>query len=372
MRVLVLASFAPSLINFRGQLIADMVQAGHEVVASAPGSDDAVAAQLAARGARYQPAPIQRTGLNPLFDVWSIARLTGLLRELRPEVLFSYTHKPVIYGSLAARLARVPQVFAMITGLGYAFTEGRQLGRCVLREVTTRLYRTSLRSAAGVFFQNPDDLAEFRRLAIVSDRHRLIRVNGSGVDVDRFAYAPPASGPPTFLLIARLLRDKGIGEYVEAARLLRARHPQARFRLLGAADTNPAAIAPAEIERWHAEGVIDYLGEAPDVRPFLHDSTVYVLPSYREGTPRTVLEAMACGRAVITTDAPGCRETVTPGDNGFLVPVGDAPALAEAMERFILEPELARSMGLRSRALAEEKYDVRRVNAVMLGAMGLA
>jgi glycosyltransferase involved in cell wall biosynthesis len=365
--------FAPSLINFRGQLIADMVDAGHEVIAAAPGRQPEVAARLAERGARYLPAPIQRTGLNPLFDAWSIARLGALMRQLRPELLFSYTHKPVIYGSLAAQLARVPQVFSMITGLGYAFAEGRQLGRCALRAVTTRLYRTSLRSASGVFFQNPDDLAEFQRRAIVGARHRLIRVNGSGVDVDHFSQVPLPAGPPSFLLIARLLRDKGIGEYVEAARRLRARHPAARFRLLGPADSNPGAIAPAELERWGAEGVIDYLGETADVRPFLADSTVYVLPSaYREGTPRTVLEAMACGRAVITTDAPGCRETVTPGDNGFLVPVGDAAALAAAMERFILEPGLAAAMGARSRSLAEQKYDVRCVNAVMLDAMGLA
>lgn len=372
MKVVVLGSYAPSLINFRGPLISAMVEAGHTVIGCAPGRDPAIAAALAARGAHYLPAPIQRTGTNPLFDVWSVGRLVGLLSRLRPDLVFAYTHKPVIYGAIAARLARVPRMFAMITGLGYAFTEGRQLSRRVLRQVTTTLYRTSLRSAAGVFFQNPDDLAEFRRLAIVSERHRLIRVDGSGVDLDHYGYAPPRIGRPVFLLIARLLRDKGIVEYAEAARRLRARHPEAVFRLLGPADGNPAAIAPAELASWQAEGVIEYLGEAADVRPHLHASTVYVLPSYREGTPRTVLEAMATGRAIVTTDAPGCRETVIAGENGFLVPVGDPGALAEAMERFIRTPELALSMGARSRQIAEEKYDVRRVNAVMLEAMGLA
>jgi glycosyltransferase involved in cell wall biosynthesis len=372
MKVVVLGGYAPSLINFRGQLIEDMVRAGHSVTGCAPGMNPEVAAALAARGAVYLPSPIERTGLNPALDAWSIASLAGLLRRLRPDVLFAYTHKPVIYGSVAARLARVPRVFAMITGLGYAFTEGRQLGRRLLRALTTGLYRASLGSAAGIFFQNPDDMAEFARLAIVSERQNLIRVNGSGVDVEHFSCSRPPLEPPTFLLIARLLRDKGIVEYVEAARRLRARHPQARFRLLGPTDSNPAAIPAGELEAWRAEGVIDYLGETKDVRPHLTDSTVYVLPSYREGTPRTVLEAMACGRAVVTTDAPGCRETVTPGDNGFLVPVGDAPALALAMERFILNRDLALSMGARSRALAEQKYDVRRVNAVMLQAMGLA
>jgi glycosyltransferase involved in cell wall biosynthesis len=372
MKVVVLSSYAPSLINFRGQLIEDIVQAGHSVVACAPGSHPETAAALAQRGAGYLSAPIRRTGLNPILDAWSIARLTGILRRLRPELVFSYTPKPVIYGSIAARMAKVPRVFAMITGLGYAFTEGRQVGRCVLRQITTRLYRASLSSAAGIFFQNPDDMAEFQRLAIVSERHNLIRVNGSGVDVSHFSFSPPRIEQPSFLLIARLLRDKGIVEYVEAARLLRARYPAARFRLVGATDSNPAAIALSELERWRAEGVVEYLGEAADVRGHLADSMVYVLPSYREGTPRTVLEAMASGRAIVTTDAPGCRETVAPGENGFLVPVGDAAALADAMERFILRPELALAMGARSRELAEQKYDVRRVNAVMLAAMGLA
>jgi glycosyltransferase involved in cell wall biosynthesis len=372
MKIIVLGSYAPSLINFRGRLIEEMVQAGHSVVACAPGSDPDTQAALAARGARYLSVPIERTGLNPLRDAWSIARLTRVLRKVRPDLLFSYTHKPVIYGSIAARLAGVPQVFAMITGLGYAFAGGRQLRRCMVREVMTLLYRASLRSATGIFFQNRDDLADFQRLAIVSGRHKLIRVNGSGVDVDHFRYAPPAIEPPVFLLIARLLRCKGIVEYVEAARRLRARFPEARFRLLGPTDSNPDGIAARDLERWQGEGLIEYLGAAADVRPHLRASTVYVLPAYREGVPRTVLEAMATGRAIVTTDAPGCRETVIGGANGFLVPVGDVPALADAMERFIRRPELALEMGAKSRALAEEIYDVRSVNAVMLDAMGLA
>jgi glycosyltransferase involved in cell wall biosynthesis len=177
--------------------------------------------------------------------------------------------------------------------------------------------------------------------------------------------------PPTFLLIARLLRDKGIVEYVEAAKRLRAGHPNARFRLLGPMDPNPAGLSADVLERWRAEGAIEYLGEAADVRPHLRACTVYVLPSYREGMPRTVLEAMAVGRAIVTTDAPGCRETVVEGENGFLVPPRDVGALADAMRRFIVEPGLAIAMGQRSRAIALQRFDVHRVNAVMLEAMGL-
>ncbi|HEX2479372.1 MAG TPA: glycosyltransferase, partial [Geminicoccaceae bacterium] len=218
MRVVVLGSYAPSLINFRGQLIADMVRAGHAVIACAPGNDAAVATALGERGATYQPVPLQRTGLNPLADARSMVELARMLRRLRPDLLFAYTSKPVIYGTIAARLARVPRVFAMISGLGYAFTGSGELARRLTRQVTSALYRASLRATDGVFFQNPDDLDEFRRRAIVSDRQKLFRINGSGVDTTHYRCSAPPLEPPTFLMIARLLRDKGIYEYVQAAR----------------------------------------------------------------------------------------------------------------------------------------------------------
>jgi glycosyltransferase involved in cell wall biosynthesis len=372
MKVVVLGSYAPSLINFRGRLIEEMVAAGHTVVGCAPGSHAEVARALAERGAGYQPVALRRTGLNPLLDAWSVLRLAEALRRLRPDLLFAYTSKPVIYGAMAARLAGVPAIFAMISGLGYAFVDGGGLARDLMRRLISTLYRTSLRHADGIFFQNPDDLADFRRLAIIGARHKTIRVNGSGVDTGYYRFSPPRLEPPTFLLIARLLKDKGIFEFVEAARRLRVRHPHARFRLLGPRDSNPAAISTRDLESWRAEGVVEYLGEAADVRPHLAETTAYVLPStYREGVPRTLLEAMSTGRALITTDTPGCRETVLPGENGFLVRPGDAAALAEVMERFIVRPDLAVSFGRRSRALAEDLFDVRKVNAVMLEAMGL-
>jgi glycosyltransferase involved in cell wall biosynthesis len=372
MKVVVLGSYAPSLINFRGRLIEEMVAAGHSVVGCAPGSDVKVARALAERGATYLPVSLRRTGLNPLLDAWSVVRLAETLRRLRPDVLFAYTAKPVIYGALAARMAGVPAVFALISGLGYAFVEGRGVARKLMRHLVSTMYRASLRHADAIFFQNPDDLEDFRRLAITGDGQRAIRVNGSGVDVGHYRFAPPTLEPPTFLLIARLLKDKGIVEFVEAARRVRARHGEARFRLLGPTDTNPAAIPASDLEGWQAEGAIEYLGEAEDVRPYLTDSTTFVLPTvYREGMPRTLLEALSTGRAIITTDAPGCRDTVLPGENGFLVPAGDVGALAQAIERFVVQPDLAVTFGERSRALAEERFDVRKVNAVMLEAMGL-
>ena len=370
-KVVVIGGFAPALISFRGDLIAAMASAGHEVIACAPGEHPEVAAALRARGARYLPVKFDRSGTNPLADLSSLLDLRQLFRQLRPDLVLAYTAKAVIYGAGAARLAGVPHIFAMITGLGYAFIEGRELKRRILRQMTTRLYRASLAGCDAILFQNGDDLEDFRRAGIVAAGKRLIRVDGSGVDVEHYGFAPVPPGPPTFLLIARLLRDKGIVEYVEAARRLRAAHPAARFCLLGPMDPNPAGLSAAMLDGWRAEGAIEYLGEAADVRPHLRASSVYVLPSYREGMPRTVLEAMATGRAIVTTDTPGCRETVVEGDNGFLVPPRDAGALAEAMRRFIAQPELAVAMGKRSRRIAEQRFDVHRINAVMLEAMGL-
>jgi glycosyltransferase involved in cell wall biosynthesis len=367
----VIGGNAPALISFRGDLIAAMAGAGHEVIACAPGPNPEVAEAMLARGARYLPLKLDRAGINPLADLSSMLGLRQLFRQLRPDLVLAYTAKAVIYGAGAARLAGVPHIFAMITGLGYAFIDGRELKRRILRQVTTRLYRASLAGCEAILFQNRDDLEDFRRTGIVAPGKTLIRVDGSGVDTAHYAFSPAVPEPPTFLLIARLLRDKGIVEYVEAAKRLRAEHPQARFRLLGPLDPNPAGLSAAVLENWRAEGAIEYLGEAEDVRPHLRESTVYVLPSYREGMPRTVLEAMAIGRAIVTTDVPGCRETLVEGDNGFLVPARDVGALASAMQRFITQPELAITMGARSREIAEQRFDVHRVNAAMLEAMDL-
>jgi glycosyltransferase involved in cell wall biosynthesis len=370
-KVLILSAFPRSLVLFRGALIREMVDAGHDVVACAHGEDVNVGAQLASWGASYHPIYLHRTGINPLADVWSVVALWRAFTHLRPDILLAYVAKPVIYGSFAARLAGVARIFCIIEGLGYAFTEGKELRRRVLREVVIRLYRASLRYADLTFFLNPDDMREFKTRRILSEGQRVLRVNGTGIGLEAFPYAHALPDQPVFLMIARPQRDKGIFEYVAAARLIKQSFPEARFRLLGGFDSNPSAISEEQVRAWQREELIEYCGQAMDVRPYLRDCTAYVLPSYREGIPRTTLEAMATGRAVITTDAPGCRETVVNGDNGFLVAPRDPLALAEAMERFITHPELAVSMGRRSRQLAEERFDVRKVNAIMLEAMGL-
>jgi glycosyltransferase involved in cell wall biosynthesis len=371
--VFILASLGSSLVNFRGPLISALVARGHQLHAAAPEltEDTATAEWLLGKGVTCHDVPISRAGLNPFADLRALLALTLLMRRVSPDAFIGYTIKPVIWGTLAAWMAGVPQKFALITGLGYAFTGKVQGKRALIQRAVRWLYAQALRRASLVFFQNPDDEAEFMRLNLIPAGLPTHVVTGSGVDTNAFLSAPIPTGPTKFLLIARLLGDKGIREYAAAAEKLSALNPEVEFHLVGGHDLNPDAIRPDEIRAWQEAGHIVWHGELEDVRPAITAAHVYVLPSYREGTPRTVLEAMAMGRPIITTDAPGCRETVIDGENGFLVPVRDVQALAQAMQRFLDEPTLVLSMGQRSREIAEDKYDVHKVNAVMLKAMGL-
>lgn len=373
MKVMVVGGWAPSLLSFRGVLLEEMVARGHEVTACAagdePGEEPEVERELGRIGVTYRSVPLARASIDPRRDLHAVRALRRLCTEIRPDVLLAYTVKPVIYASLAARTAGVPSRNAIITGLGYAFGASNLKQRLVGGLVHV-LYRAALSGARTVFFQNPDDLDLFLKRGLVR-RHKTVLLNGSGVDLDHYKVSSPPSGPTTFLLIARLLNDKGIIEYVEAARRIKRERSDARFQLVGPFDPNPSGIDRAQVNAWEREGVVEYLGRSRDVRPHLANCHVYVLPSYREGTPRSVLEAMSTGRPIITTDAPGCRETVVEGSNGFLVPIRDPEALAGAMRRFLDDPALPARMGIASRRLAEAKYDVHKVNAVILDELGL-
>lgn len=371
MRFLLVAGFAESILTFRGPLIEALLARGLAIHVAAPdltaGGD--IRQALEAKGLTVHSIPMLRTGTNPLTDLKTFWALWRVISRVQPQFVLGYTIKPVIYGSLAAWLAGVPQRFALVTGLGYAFQGEGQRGR--LQALVQRLYALALSRVDKVFFQNPDDEALFRQRGILAAGTPSCVVNGSGVDVGSFTVAPLPPGPPRFLLVGRLLGDKGVREYAEAARRVHALYPGVRFALVGWIDSNPNSITQAELDTWVNEGSVEFLGRLSDVRPAIADSSVYVLPSYREGTPRTVLEAMAMGRAIITTDAPGCRETVVDGDNGVLVPVKSVDALEQAMLTFVNDPDLAALMGRRSRQIVEEKYDVHKVNAVMLEEMGI-
>lgn len=370
MRVIVLSSFAFSLVNFRGALLRSMVAAGHEVIAVSPDHDADVERTLAEMGVRHVRVALARASANPLADLATLARYVALILQIRPGLVLAYTQKPIIYGGLAARLAGGVPFYALMSGLGYSFGQD---ARPLLRRIVRTLFRHSVRRARMIFVFNGDDRREMLAQRIIDQRSPVLQVLGSGIDVAHFPHRPLPGGPPGFLMVARLMRDKGLYEYVEAARMVRSRWPGTRFGLLGRIDAqNPTSVREDVVMRWQAEGLIDYLPETRDVRPHLAAATVFVLPSYhREGLPRTILEAMATGRAIVTTDMPGCREPVCEGVNGFLVPPQDAAALAISMERFLIDPALAARMGEASRRRAEAEYDVHKVNAMLLQAMGL-
>lgn len=365
--IVVLASYAPSLILFRAPLLAALTRRNYRVVAAGPPCAD-TAQKLRAMGVEYVGVAGSRTGLNPVRDVSYFLRLTALLRRLRPVAIISYTAKPVIWGSLAARAARVSRRLAMVTGIGSILAD-RDRAASGLARILMLLYRVALGACHRVAFQNPDDLAEFVEHGLVA-RDKCFQVNGSGVQLEHFKETP-VSQQPVFLLIARLIADKGIREYAGAARALKQRFPAARFRLVGWFDENPTALRKEEVDEWVALGYIEYAGHLTDVRPEIAAAMVYVLPSYREGTPRTVLEAMAMGRAIVTTDVPGCRQTVQDGCNGYLVPARDVDALTSALERFLMNPSLAVTMGQRSREIALSKFDANKVALHLVEGFGL-
>jgi glycosyltransferase involved in cell wall biosynthesis len=367
-KIMIIAGLGYSLLNFRRELMEEWLIRGHRVIAAAP--DSRVKKQITSMGIRYHDIPLKRMDLNFLNDLKLLFSLIILLMKEKPDYLFLYTAKPVIYSSWAAFFFRKIKVFSMITGLGIIFSDssGKQT---FLKRLITIMYRTALKRNEKVFFQNRDDISEFVKLRIV-EADKAVQVNGSGVNLDWFQKSELPVKPISFLLIARLIWPKGIMEYVEAARRLKQSYPEVKFRLLGSFGTGRQAVKESDVEQWTSEGIIEYLGRTDDVRPVIAGSSVFVLPTaYREGIPRTILEAMAMGRAVVATDAPGCREAIVEGFNGFLVPVIDSRALAGAMERFILEPRLAEEMGSESRRIAEAKFDVHKVNSVIIGEMGL-
>lgn len=371
MRFALITSQAFSVSNFRGPLITALVAQGVEVFAIAPDFDEQTRASVRLLGAVPVDCYLSRTGMNPLRDILSVLRLMVLLRRLKVEVSLAYFIKPVIFGNLAAFFVRVPQRFCMIEGLGYVFTppgDHEPVTRRILRMLVSLLYKLSLKHAHRVFLLNQDDIAEMLNRGLV--RHaQVVKLNGIGVDLTQWMPTPAVSPPITFLLAARLLREKGIVEYAEAARIVKSKYPDTRFILLGSVDPNPGSLNAEEVSKWVTERLLEWPGHVP-VKSWMTQASVYVLPSYREGVSRSTQEAMAMGRAVITTDAPGCRETVVDGLNGFLVPVRESVALAEAMMRFIKQPALIETMGKASRMLAEERFDVHKVNAIMLATMG--
>lgn len=346
--------------NFRGDLIRKIIESGYEVIVTGPNRDNVE--KIEALGARFVEIPMNKNGVNPLKDLEYQNALCDLFKKEKPDVTLGYTSKPVIYGSIAAKKAGVGHIVAMVTGAGYAFTAQTKKAK-VIKAIMSVLYKRAFRCADVAIFQNNDDKAQFVNEHLVAEEKCRV-VNGSGVNTERFPVVPYPE-QMTFFMLSRVMYSKGIREYLKACEIVKEKHPEVRCMLLGACEGIQDSLSEADLKSYIDRGIIEHFGETDTVADYYKQCSVYVLPSYREGTPRTVLEAMSMGRAVITTDAPGCRETVKNGETGFLVPVKDADALAEKMLAFIENPQWVSEMGAKSAAYCRQKFDVNKVNKDM-------
>lgn len=356
LRIALVCNTAWAIYTYRRGLLRMLTARGAEVTILAP--RDRTFEPLADMGCRCVELPVASKGTDPRQDLKTLAALYRAYRTTRPHIVFHYTIKPNIYGTLAAMLARVPSI-AVTTGLGYVFIQKSRTA-----QVAKRLYRLAFRFPREIWFLNQDDHAAFMQEKLLAHPDRARRLHGEGVDLDEFALAPlPAREDFVFILIGRLLWDKGVAEYVEAARRLKARFAHVRFQLLGPVGVdNPSAISRTDVALWEAENIVEYLGEAHDVRPFIAAADCVVLPSYREGVPRTLMEASAIGRPIVATDVPGCREVVEHGVTGLLCEVKSADSLAQALERMLTLPAAERTaMAQRGRAKVAREFDEKNV-----------
>jgi glycosyltransferase involved in cell wall biosynthesis len=371
-RLAFISNQAFSIHNFRGPLIRELTSRGIIVYTLAPDFDERSNAAIKNLGAHPIKISMSRTGLNPLRDLFDLGLLIRQLRTLDIDTTIACFIKPVIYGTIAAKLCGVQNRFAMIDGAGYVFNDGENLkySRKILRHLVTWLYRLALNHVNRLFMMNRDDQELFVKTKMVEPQ-KVVLFNGTGVDLKYFNMCPPFADSLCFIMIARLLREKGVYDYVTAARIIKSKHKDVRFILLGAIDSNPGSLSISEVNGWVNEKIIEYPGQVLDVRPWIAQASVFVLPSYREGLPRSTQEAMAMGRPIITTDAIGCKETVEEGINGFKIPVRNPEALAKTMLLFIEQRDLIDKMGTASRQIAEKKFDVNQINTKILSEFGI-
>lgn len=357
-KIVVIGHNNPMTINFRGDLIRDLISKGYWV--SVVGPDMERVDEMLALGIdSFEAIPMERTGTSIIGDLKYTLALRRYLKKVEPDIVFGFTIKPVIYGSIAAKSAGVKNINSMLTGIGYLFVSD-SLKAKVVKQIAKFLYKIGLGCATNVIFQNKDDLREFVDSGLVN-KAKCHLVNGSGVDMVRFQPAPYPE-QLTFFMTSRLLYSKGTMEYFKAAEIVKQKYPKVRFVILGAIDTKADCIPIEVVKPFFDNGIIDYLGTSNNVAGMLTQSSVYVLPSYREGVPRSVMEAMAMARPIITTDVPGCRETVIDGENGFLIPPMNIEALAEKLEWFVLNQGKIEQMGEKSYQICKQKFEISVIN----------
>ena len=362
LKILLFANTDWYLYNFRLSLAKDLRAQGHEIILlSPPGSFQK---HLQENGFQWISFPFSRQGINPFYEIWTLWQLIRIYHKVRPDIVHHFTIKPVIYGSLAAHLLRIRRIINSITGLGHLFIDSSPVTR-LLRILAKQLYRISLRNTQAIF-ENPEDRDIFikNRLLKTEQSHLIL---GTGVDVEKFRPSNKHNDVPIVLFSSRLLATKGIREYMEAVRTLKQNGFKARFVLAGKTDPgNPASVMDEQIESWDQSGLVEWWGWQEDMPSTLAQTDIFCLPSYREGVPNALLEACACGLPIVTTDVPGCRDVVTHGVNGLLVPVRNAFALANALETLLASPDLRQAMGTAGRETAINKFSITKVNAETL------
>jgi glycosyltransferase involved in cell wall biosynthesis len=366
-RILVLSSLDHSLINFRGDFIKSLVKEGYEVYAGAPEFRKEKLKEVKDLGAIPVSYYLQRTGLNPFNDLKTIFNIKKIIQEHNIDLVYPYTVKPVIYGSIAANMNKTP-VISLITGLGFAFT-GLTFKARTLQRLNEFLYKLSIRKNKIIIFQNSDDYQLFLDRKIISKNHKIGFVSGSGVNLEQFKTRVNENSTDviSFIIVARLIKEKGIALFIDAAQTLKAKYPKAEFHIIGAPENSPSAVKLEKLNMLHDEGIIIYHGLQHNIPEHLFKRDIFVLPTYyREGVPRSILEALSVGMPVITTNTPGCKETVINGKNGFLIKPQDLDELINAMEYFLVNKEKIKEMGINSRNYAKERFDVNLINKNLL------
>lgn len=359
MKILLIGNQAGTILLFRKKLIEKLVAKGVSVHTLTMDNDVEKFNQIAKLGAVPEQYYFSRSGMNPLSDLKNTISLSKKIKSIQPDVVFCFFPKPVIFGTLAARIAGIKKIYDLLEGLGFCYTAHLRkdsFKKKLLKKIQTFLYKLTLPRAKKVLFLNPDDYQDL----IIENQIALTDaevIGGIGVDLCDYPYSAPPITNIHFGMVSRLLIEKGVREFVEAAKIVKSKHPAIEFSIAGAIDDNPGGITREQLNLWKKEGHVSFLGQISDVKNYLCQLSVFVLPSYREGIPRSTQEAMAIGRAVITTDVPGCRETINHGINGFMIPPWNAEVLAEAMIFFIENPEQIMTMGIESRRIAEEKFD---------------
>lgn len=376
MKVVMIGTLASSFYGFRADLIRAMREKQYTVYAFTSEYTDTDLKKIESLGAIPMTYELNRGGLNPLSDIVATYKLSKKIREIKPDLVFSYFSKPVIFGTIAAKLAKVPKVIGMLEGLGYTFTQQPEgLGKKIelIKKVQVLLYKFALPQLDKLIFLNPDDPKDLIDQYAMNVRKVEI-LGGIGLNLKEYPYQRISNiqQPINFLFIGRLLKEKGIHDFLNAAKIVREKYSETQFTVLGAIDPhNLGALTQSELDELISSNIIDYPGHVDNVKDWIAKSHVFVLPSYREGVPRSTQEAMAIGRAVITTDVPGCRETVEHAVNGFLVQKWNPEALAKKMIYFIEQPEQIEKMGYESYKIAQEKFDAAKVNQRLLNILGL-